>query len=88
MIRPPPFDVVLELLDHGSNSQELPVEGEVPGLRVRESTAEGERLKPPSMVLMEDTANGGVGGVIGDGYRDVSAGVNNHGGVGDGAFPG
>ena len=79
--KPPPFDVVLELLDRGGYGQELPVEGGVPGLRVGESTAEGERLEPPSMVLMEDTADGGVGGFSGDGHRDVSAGVNEHGGI-------
>ena len=48
--------------------QELPVEGGVPGLGVGESTAEeGEWLESPSMVLMEDSADGGVGGVGGDG---------------------
>ena len=50
---------VLELLDRGSHGQELPVEGGVQGLGVGESTAEeGERLEPPSMVLMEDTPDG------------------------------
>ena len=28
---------------------------------------EGEWLEPPSMVLVEDSADGGVGGVCGDG---------------------
>ena len=52
----PPLDEVLELPDRGGDSQELPVEGGVPGLRVGKSTAEeGGRLGPPSMVLMEDT---------------------------------
>lgn len=64
----PPLDVVLELLDRGGYGQELPVEGGVPGLGVGESTAEeGEWLESPSMVLMEDSADGGVGGVGGDG---------------------
>lgn len=64
----PPLDVMLELLDCGSNGQELPVEGGVPGLGVGESTAEeGEWLESPSMVLMEDSADGSVGGVGGDG---------------------
>ena len=63
----PPLNVMLELLDRSGNDQELPVEGGVPGLGVGESTAEErERLEPPSMVLMEDTAIGGVGGVGGD----------------------
>ena len=36
------------------------------------------------MVLMEDTADGSVGGVGGDGKCDVTAGMDEHGGVGDG----
>ena len=69
-----PLDEVLELPDGGGDGQELAVEGGVPGLGVGESMAEeGELLKPPSMVLMEDSADGGVGGVGGDGQSDVSA---------------
>ena len=80
----PPLDEVLELPDGGGDSQELLVEGGVLGIGVGKSTAEeGERLKPPSMVLMEDTADGSVGGVGGDGQGDVSAGVHKHGSLGD-----
>ena len=80
--KPPPFDVVLELLDRGGDGQELPVEGGVPGLGVGESTAEeGERLKPPSMVLMKDPTHGSVGGVGCDGQGGVSAGMDEHGGI-------
>ena len=51
--------MVLELLDRGSYGQELLVEGGVSGLGVGESTAEeGEWLESPSMVLMEDSADG------------------------------
>ena len=68
----PPLDVVLELLDRSGYSQELPVKSGVSGLGVGESMAEeGEWLEPPSMVLMEDTADGGVGGIGGDGQGDV-----------------
>ena len=66
--KPPPFDVVLEILDRGGYGQELPVEGGVSGLGVKESTAEeGEWFEPPSIVLVEDSADGGVGGVGCDG---------------------
>ena len=68
----PPLDEVLELPDRGGNGQELAVQGGVPGLGVGESTAEeGERLKPLSMVLMENPADGEVGGVGGDGQGGV-----------------
>ena len=79
--------MVLELLDRGSYGQDLPVEGEVSGLGVGESQAkEGEWFEPPSMVFMEDTTDGGVGGIGGDGQGDVSAGMDEHGGVGKGCL--
>ena len=58
------------------------------GTRVAEAMAaeEGERLEPPSMVLMEDTADGGVGGVGSDGQGDVTAGVHQHSSLGDGVL--
>ena len=81
---PPSRDEVLELPDGSGDRQELPVKGGVPGLGVGKATAEeGERLEPPSMVLMEDTTDGGVAGVSGDGQGDVSAGVYKHSSLGD-----
>ena len=81
----PLLDEVLELPDGGGDSQELPVEGGVLGIGVGKSTAEeGERLKPPSMVLMKDTADGGVRGISGDGQGNVLAGMHKHGSLGDG----
>ena len=41
--KPPPLDVVLELLDRGRDGQELPIEGGVPGLG-----SESRRLKKES----------------------------------------
>ena len=70
---------MLELPDHGGDGQELSVEGGIPGLGVRESTAEeGEQLKPPSMVLME--------GVGGDGQGGVAARMYKKGSLGDGVL--
>ena len=60
----PALDEVLELPDHRSHGQ---VEGGIPRLRVGELAAEeGEQFEPPSMVLVEDPSDGGVGGVGGD----------------------
>ena len=41
-------------------------------------------LEPPSIVLMEDPTDGGVGGVSGDGKGGVPAGMYKQGGLGDG----
>ena len=72
----PPLDEVLELPDCCEDGQEFAVESGIPRLGVGESTAEeGERLEPPLMVLMEDPADGGVGGVSGDGQGGIVAGM-------------